>query len=182
MTSYIKTLQQFDKASNLVNRTFHKNGPKSYKHGVGALVKVLYKHSGSSTSEELVDILNMDRKALKSAARKGAKAGFVVIEYKEGEKGFTVQLTETGKQVAEKRINAQDEVAEKIMAALSEEEIKQLQKISDKLIVSCKALGAHGKRRNDIKSRKHTSRHHGCCEGHSHKGHGHGHRHGKCHH
>lgn len=180
MTSYIKTLRQLEKASHLVNRTFHKNGPKSYKHGVGALIKVLYKHGGSSPSEELIDILNMDRKTLKNAARKGTKAGFVTIACKEGEKGFTVQLTETGKQVAEKRINAQDEVAEKIMAALSEEEIEQLQKISDKLIVSCKALGAHGKHRNDIKSRKHNSRHHGCCEGHSHKGHGH--RHGKCHH
>ena len=53
MTSAVKTLAQLKKASKLSNRAYRKNGPKSYKSGQGALLKVLHK-KGATTTRELV--------------------------------------------------------------------------------------------------------------------------------
>ena len=40
-------LAQLKKASKLSNRAYRKNGPKSYKNGQGALLKVLHKRRAS---------------------------------------------------------------------------------------------------------------------------------------
>ena len=69
MTSAVKTLAQLKKASKLTNRAFHKNGPKSYKKGQGALLKVLHK-KGVATTAELVETLSYDRRELKDIVRR----------------------------------------------------------------------------------------------------------------
>lgn len=164
MSTAAKTLKQLRKASKLTNRAFHKNGPKSYKQGQGALLKVLHRKGGEAVSRELVDALGFDRSELKNVVRKAQRNGFVTIENIEGERAYTVKLTDEGEKVAEKRCAAHAETAEAILATLSEEEVAQLNAITEKIIVACKEQGAHGKRHGGKK-----------CHGH----HGHRHGHGK---
>lgn len=164
MTSAIKTIKKLRKATRLTNRAFHKNGPKSFKRGQGALLKVLHHSDGVATSRELVDALSFDRAALKDVVRKASRNGFVTIEGSEEKRTYVVRLTEEGEKVAEKRCAANAEIADSIVSCLSEEEIAQLNAIADKIIVACKEQGAHGKRHN--------------CKGHHH-GHGHRHAHGR---
>lgn len=148
MSEQTKTLAQLRKSAKLVNRTFHKNGPKSYKRGQGALLKVLHKHEGSMTSRELVDALSFDRAELKAVVKKAVRNGYVEMSDSEQPRTYVVALTEMGEQIAEKRCAAHSEVADKLLADFSEEEIEQLNKLTEKLILAAKAQGAHGKRRS----------------------------------
>lgn len=148
MTEHIKTINQFKKAETLINRTFHKNGPKSFKRGQGALIKVLHHHDGELTSKELIEILNFNRGELKRIVRKAQRNGYVEIKDTEEQRCYIVALTSIGAEIAEKRCKAHCKVAESIMGALTEEEIEQLNALTDKLIKSCKDLGAHGKHKN----------------------------------
>lgn len=148
MSIQTKTLAQLRKAGKLTNRAFRKNGPKSYKKGQGALIKVLHKHEGSATSRELVDILSFDRSELKSVVKKAVRNGYVVMGDSDVPHTYTVTLTELGEEIAEKRCAANEEVAEKLLAGFSEEEIAQLNALTEKLILAAKSQGAHGKRRN----------------------------------
>ena len=148
MSTQTKTLAQLKKASKLVNRTFHKNGPKSYKRGQGALLKVLHRHGGSMTSRELVDVLSFDRAELKNVVKKVLRNGYVEMADSEQPRTYAVSLTEVGEEIAEKRCAAHAEVAEKLLADFSEEDIAQLNALTEKLIVAAKEQGAHGKRRS----------------------------------
>ncbi len=148
MTEEIKTLKQFKKATTLVNRAFHKNGPKSFKKGQGALIKVLHHKNGEANSRELVDILSFNRSELKRIVRKAQRCGYVEMKDAQDAYGYNVVLTELGSAIAEKRCKAQAKVAQDIMGALTEEELKMLNELTDKLITSCKDLGAHGKHKN----------------------------------
>lgn len=159
MSKETQSLAQLKKANKLINRTFHKNGPKSYKHGQGALVKVLYKHDGSATSRELVDILSFDRAELKNVVKKAVRNGYVEMSETDQPRTYVVTLTETGKEIAEKRCAAHTEVAEKLLANFSDEEIEQLNKLSEKLIVAAKEQGVRGKRRT-VKAKKHHHHRH----------------------
>lgn len=165
MSDTIRSLKQLNKATRLVNRTFHKNGPKCFKHGQGALLKVLHRHDGEMSSGDLVEALSFDRKHLKDVVHKAEKGGYVRIEGAEGKRSYIVKLTEAGEEVAEKRCAAQEEAAAGIMAALTPEETAQLDAITEKLILRTKELGAHGARKHGRK---------GC------KGHGHGHGGKRC--
>ena len=152
MTQATRAIAQLKKAGNLVNRTFHKNGPKSYKGGQGALLKVLHQTEGKKAERDvLVDTLSFDRRELKNVVRKAERNGFVTIEGSES--GYCVTLTEAGVDLAEKRCAAQTKVAEEILSCLSEEEIAQLNAITEKIILSCKDAGAHGKRKGGKKRR-----------------------------
>ena len=64
MTEAMKTLAQLKKASKLTRLAFHKNGPKSFKRGQGALLKFLLEDD-SATQRELVKKLGVDRRELK---------------------------------------------------------------------------------------------------------------------
>ena len=142
-----QTLKQLKKATKLVNRTFRKNGPKSYKKGQGALMKVLHRAGGEMTSRELVDRLSFDRSELKSVVRKAERNGYVTIKGVEEKRTYAVCLTPTGEEVAEKRCAANTETATAILGCLSEEEISQLNTITEKIILSCKDQGARGARK-----------------------------------
>lgn len=156
MSKQTKALAQLRKANKLSNRAFHKVGPKSYKKGQGALLKILHVNGGSQTSRELVEALGFDRGALKDVVRKAQRNGYVTIEEADQKRTYAVQLTEKGEEVAEKRCKAHDKAAGEILGGLSDEEIEQLNALTEKIILTCKDLGAHGGRKGGKKRhRKH---------------------------
>ena len=74
MTEATKTLAQLKKASKLTRLAFHKNGPKSYKRGQGALLNALLANDGT-TQRELVKTMGMDRGDLKGIVKKAERNG-----------------------------------------------------------------------------------------------------------
>ena len=173
MNASSKTLSQMKKANKLVRLAQRKNGPKSYKRGQGALLRALLKNDGAS-QRDLTVALGLDRGMLRDVVRKAERNGLVTIENTD-KKTYKVCLTDEGRALAEKHDKAQDKVADKILAALSDDERAQLDAITEKLIVAMKEDGIDGKKKGRKAHRKH------------HKGHGHHHGHGchrghKCHH
>ncbi|MEG1168265.1 MAG: MarR family transcriptional regulator, partial [Gordonibacter sp.] len=146
MTKAIETLAQMKKADKLVRLAFRKNGPKSFKRGQGALLNALMKNDGA-TQRELVKVLGMDRGDLKGIVKKAERNGYVTFEAAEGDRTYAVSLTESGRELAQKRIAANDKAAEEILGCLSAEEVAQLEAITEKLIVSCKDKGICGKKK-----------------------------------
>lgn len=148
MSKATKTLKQLRKAAKLTNRTFHKEGPKSYKKGVGALLKVLHVNGGAMASPALVDQLGFDRRYLKDVVRKAERGGYATIEDIPGERAYTVRITPEGDAVAEKRCAVQADVAERILSTLTPEEVDQLNALTEKVILQCKDMGARGDRKH----------------------------------
>lgn len=157
MNEAAKTLSQMKKATKLTRLAFHKNGPKSFKRGQGALLNALIENDGA-TQRELVKIMGMSRSDLKDIVKKAVRSGYVTIEDVDAKRTYAVKLTDTGREVAEKRVVANDRAADDIISCLSEEEIAQLNAIVEKLILSMKDKGIKGKK----KGRK--VHHHCCCE------------------
>ena len=75
MTEAMKTLAQLKKASKLTRLAFHKNGPKSFKRGQGALLKFLLEDDGA-TQRDLVKKLGVDRRELKGIVKKAERNGY----------------------------------------------------------------------------------------------------------
>jgi len=161
MNDYTKTLAQLKKADKLARLAQRKNGPKSYKRGQGALLRVLLDNDGA-TQRELTAALGMDRGSVKDVVLKAARNGYVTIENGEEKKLYSVSLTDEGRKLAEKHEAAQDKASEKILAALSEDERAQLDTITEKLIVSLKDAGINGKKKGHKAHRRHKKhcRHH----------------------
>jgi len=162
MNDSAKTLAKMKKAGKLIRLSQRKNGPKSYKRGQGALLRVLLENDGA-TQRDLVAALGMNRAALKDIVRKAKRNGYVTIEKADEKKLYAVKLTDEGRKLAEKREGAQDKTADQILSALSADEIAQLDAICEKLIVSCKDAGIDGKkkgRKHHRKGRKHHGRRH----------------------
>ena len=157
MTEAVQTLAQLKKTSKLTRLAFHKNGPKSFRRGQGALLNALLENDGA-TQRELVHILGFDRGELKGVVKKAERNGYVTIEDAEGVRTYAVKLTEDGRAVAEKRVAANDKMAEDIVECLSKEEMAQLNAITEKLILSMKDKGINGKK----KGRKEAGHCSGC--------------------
>ena len=163
MNEATATLNQLKKADKFVCRTFRKNGPKSFKKGQGALMRALLEHDGAATQRELVDIIGISRRDLKDVVKKAERNGFVAIEDADAERTYVVKLTGEGRTVAEKRLAANDRTAEEILSCLTEEEIAQLNTITEKLILAAKEKG--------IKCKKKSGRAHRSCRRHCHRHH-----------
>lgn len=148
MSQATKTLKQLRRAAKLTNRAFHKEGPKSYKKGQGALLKVLHTAGGEMASPDLVDRLGFDRRYLKDVVRKAVRGGYVTMEDIEGQRAYTVRITPEGDKLAEKRCAAQSEVADRILSTLTPEEIESLNSLTEKIIHQCKDMGARGERKH----------------------------------
>lgn len=146
MTKATKTLAQLKKASKLTRLAFHKNGPKSFKRGQGALLNALVAEDGA-TQRELVKTLGVDRGELKSVVKKAERNGYVTIEDAEGERTYAVKLTAEGRKLADKRVAANDKTAEDILSCLTDEEVAQLNALTEKIILSCKDKGINGKKK-----------------------------------
>ena len=166
MNDSTKTLAKMKKAGKLIRLSQHENGPKSYKRGQGALLRVLLDVDGTATQRELTAILGVNRKMLKDIVRKAQRNDYVTIEDVESKKTYAVKLTDEGRKVAEKHEKAQDKIAEQILATLTDEERAQLDAINEKLIIACKEAGIDGKKKGH-KAHKHARRHdHGHCNHH----------------
>ena len=142
MSTAVQTLAQFEKANHLINRSFRKNGPKSFKAGQGAIMNLLVA-DGRASRDQFIEATGYSRRALKDIVKKAERNEFVTIEDDE-ETTYNVVLTELGREIAEKRVAAQTEAAEGILSCLSAEEVAQLDAITEKLILAAKEQGIHG--------------------------------------
>ena len=158
MNDYSKTLMKMKKAGKLVRLAQRKNGPKSYKRGQGALLRTLVQADGA-TQRELCVALGLNRALLKDVVRKALRNGYVTIEKADEKKTYAVKLTDEGRKLAEKHEAAQDEAAEKILSALTDDERAQLDALNEKLIVSLKDAGIDGKKKGRKAHRKGSKRH-----------------------
>ena len=157
MNEAAKSLSQLKKANKLVRLAFHKNGPKSFKRGQGALLRALVENDGA-TQRELTKTLGMNRRNLKDIVKKAERNEYVTIEQVDEPRTYAVKLTELGRQLAEKRVAANDKAAEDILSCLSGEEVAQLNAITEKLILSMKEKGISGKKKGYKVRRKHHRR------------------------
>ncbi|WP_239442816.1 MarR family winged helix-turn-helix transcriptional regulator [Gordonibacter sp. An230] len=146
MNESTKTLAQLKKASKLVRLAFRKNGPKSFKRGQGALLNALVENDGA-TQRELVRILGLNRGDLKDVVKKAARNGYVTIENTDEKRTYAVKLTDEGRTVAEKRVLANDRTADDILSCLTDDEIAQLNVLTEKIILSMKDKGVNGKKK-----------------------------------
>lgn len=155
MKEAAKSLAQLKKANKLVRLAFHKNGPKSYKRGQGALLRALLENDGA-TQRELVKTLGMNRSNLKDVVKKAQRNEYVTIESVDEPRTYAVKLTDLGRELAEKRVAANDRTADEILSCLTAEEVKQLDAITEKLIVAMKEKGISGKKKGyKVRRKKH---------------------------
>lgn len=155
MNEAAKSLAQLKKANKLVRLAFHKNGPKSYKRGQGALLRALLENDGA-TQRELVKTLGMNRSNLKEIVKKAQRNEYVTIESVDEPRTYAVKLTDLGRELAEKRVAANDRTADEILSCLTAEEVKQLDAITEKLIVAMKEKGISGKKKGyKVRRKKH---------------------------
>ena len=137
MNEAAKSLAQMKKANKLVRLAFRKNGPKSFKRGQGALLQALLVDDGA-TQRDLTKTLGMNRSNLKDIVKKAERNGYVTIESADQPRTYAVKLTDLGRELAEKRIAANDKTAE---------EVAQLDAITEKLILAMKDKGICGKKK-----------------------------------
>ena len=163
-TEIIKSLK---KAANYTKLGMRDLGPKSFKKGQGALIKVLYKFSdeGALCKKKLEKVLGWHGKELRRVAEKAEKNGYVTIA--DPQFKFEVSLTEKGTEVVKKRLSAEDRAADAILEGLTDEERQQLLAITTKISKTCEELGIDY---SEIKKRR-GGKH---CGHHGHGGHGHG--------
>ena len=180
MNEASKTLAQMKKANKLSRLAFRKMGPKSYKRGQGALMNALLEKD-NATQRELVEILGCDRGTLKDIVKKASRNAYVTIGDHKDKHTYTVALTEEGKKLAQKRAEANDKAAEEILSCLSDEEVEQLNALTEKVILSLKEKGISGKKKGRKVYRRHAGRPHPKCH-HEHHGHYACHGHHKHHH
>lgn len=155
MNEAAKSLAQLKKANKLVRLAFHKNGPKSYKRGQGALLRALLENDGA-TQRELVKTLGINRSNLKDVVKKAQRNEYVTIESVDEPRTYAVELTDLGRELAEKRVAANDRTADEILSCLTAEEVKQLDAITEKLIVAMKEKGISGKKKGyKVRRKKH---------------------------
>lgn len=155
MNEAAKSLAQLKKANKLVRLAFHKNGPKSYKRGQGALLRALLENDGA-TQRELVKTLGMNRSNLKDVVKKAQRNEYVTIESVDEPRTYAVNLTDLGRELAEKRVAANDRTADEILSCLTAEEVRQLDAITEKLIVAMKEKGISGKKKGyKVRRKKH---------------------------
>lgn len=155
MNEAAKSLAQLKKANKLVRLAFHKNGPKSYKRGQGALLRALLENDGA-TQRELVKTLGMNRSNLKEIVKKAQRNEYVTIESVDEPRTYAVKLTDLGRELAEKRVAANDRTADEVLSCLTAEEVKQLDAITEKLIVAMKEKGISGKKKGyKVRRKKH---------------------------
>lgn len=155
MNEAAKSLAQLKKANKLVRLAFHKNGPKSYKRGQGALLRALLENDGA-TQRELVKTLGMNRSNLKEIVKKAQRNEYITIESVDEPRTYAVKLTNLGRELVEKRVAANDRTADEILSCLTAEEVKQLDAITEKLIVAMKEKGISGKKKGyKVRRKKH---------------------------
>lgn len=186
MTTRVEAIKAMRKSNKLARLYFRENGPKSFKRGTGALLSALHESDGCACRNELSVALGATRVALKDIVRKAQRAGYVTMTTNAHKHGYSVELTELGKEVAAKRTKAMDKAAEKALACLTDEELEQFAKLNEKIALSLREQGICAKKKGFLAKRhkkhcckKHAERtcshtsHEQACNKHAHKCHGH---------
>ena len=120
-----------------------------------ALLRALLENDGA-TQRELVKTLGINRSNLKDVVKKAQRNEYVTIESVDEPRTYAVKLTDLGRELAEKRVAANDRTADEILSCLTAEEVKQLDAITEKLIVAMKEKGISGKKKGyKVRRKKH---------------------------
>lgn len=175
MSESTKAIASLKKAGNYMKLAMRKNGPRSFKRGQGALIKVIYKAGeGTLSKDDAKKVLGWRGRDVRFVAKKAADNGYLTID--KPENGFQMTLTDLGREVIAKRLEAEDKAADEILAGLSDEEKAQLTQLCEKICQTAEDMGVDYSTVQKKQGRKFCKRHHG-------KGHGCGHHHGHgCHH
>ena len=160
MTESTQVLHQLKVATNYSKLAMHKCGPRSFKSGQGAMVKVLYKFGdGKLSLKKLEERLGWDGHEVIRVAEKAQENGYVCfVTSKKGK--LSVALTDKGTMVVEKRL------ADEVLEGLTDKERECLLKLTGKVIENCKAMGVDYRTIavKGCRDRKPGHHHrHGCC-------------------
>lgn len=168
MTESTEVLAALKRAGNYSKLAMHNEGPRSYKRGQGALIKVVAKFGGKKgiSDKKLCRTLGWSCHETMAVAKKAADNGYVDIARKSDGK-HRISLTKTGKQILKKRMAAEDRAADAVCSYLTDQEKEQLVALCAKVSEACEDMGVDYAQ---IKKRPH--RHHG------HRAHRFGHHHG----
>lgn len=176
-----KVLHQLKVAGNYSKLAFRKDGPHSFKRGQGALIKVTYKFGkdGTISFRKLCKVLDLPCDEVRDCVKKAQENGYVVLcETKKGK--HAVSLTEKGREVLAKRLEADDRTADEILRGFSEEELDQLLAACNRIAENCKGMGVDYRvirvKRNGMQGR--IAEYGGDGESCKHGGHGEGCKHG----
>lgn len=172
MTNSSEVITKLKKASNYTKLAMRKQGPHSFKHGQGALIKVIYKFGeGSMCKDDAKKKLGWRGGDVRTVAKKAADNGYLTIE--SPKEVFKMTLTDLGTEIIKKRLEAEGKAADEVLANLSDEEKSQLAAICDKICATAEDMGINysliQKKHGCKYGKKHQKR--GC----PHHGHGHGH-------
>ena len=164
MTTCVEAIKAMRKANKLVRLNFRENGPRSFKRGMGALLSALNENEEATSRDQLVVALGATRVALKDIVRKAQRAGYVTIIDNGKKKDYAVELTDLGKELAEKRAEAMDKAAEKTLSCFTEEEVAQFAALNEKLALSLHEQGISAKKKGFLVKRrkKHGCKNHKC--------------------
>lgn len=165
MTESSKAIESLKRAANYTKLAMHELGPRSYKKGQGALLKVIYKfgEDGSLEKDALKDLLNWRGREVREVAKKAEGNGYVTLRDDEGE--MVATITEKGIAVMEKRMAIEDAATDAVMAGLSDEELDSLVALCDRISQNCEELGVDY---DLIEKRPHRGHGHGHCHHHHH--------------
>ena len=185
MTKSTETLAALKRAANYSKLAMHNEGPRSFKRGQGALIKVVYKFGGKKglTDKKLCHTLGWSCHETMAVAKKAADNGYVTIKRKDDGK-HRIKLTKLGKQIIEKRLAAEDRAADAVFAYLTDDEKAQLVALCSKVSQACEDMGvdyaeikkrphrhcgSHGHHRVHRFGHHHSAQ---CCDAKKHQHHG----------
>lgn len=160
MVESTSTIASLKKAANYTKLAMRQEGPRSFKRGQGALIKVIYKFgNGTLGKDEAKKTLNWRGCEVRDVAQKAADNGYLTIENPED--GFVMTLTELGTEVIKKRLQAEDKAADEILSALTDQEKLTLAALCDKISETAEEMGIDYSRIQ----KKHEKK---CCHRHEH--------------
>lgn len=138
MTESSKALKSLKTAANYAKLAMHDLGPRSYKKGQGALMKVIDKfgEDGSIDKKKLERVLGWKGDEVRRVAEKAAGNGYVAVNDDGFE--FSVSLTDKGAEVLKKRFAVENHAADAVLAGLTPQEVEQLVALTDKISATCK--------------------------------------------
>lgn len=141
MSESTKAIASLKKAANYGKLALHKDGPRSFKRGQGALTKVIYKFGdGKLSKDEAKKVLGWEGRDVRAVAKKAADNGYLTIE--QPKKGFMMVLTPLGTEVVKKRLAAEDKAADKLFEGITDAEKAQLEALCEKISKNAEAMGA----------------------------------------
>lgn len=178
MSESTKAIASLKKAGNYMKLAMRKNGPRSFKRGQGTLIKVIYKAGeGTLSKDDAKKALGWRGRDVRFVAKKAADNGYLTID--KPKNGFQMTLTDLGREVIKKRLEAEDKAADEILAGLSDEEKAQLTSLCEKICQTAEDMGVDYSTIQKKRGKKLCKRHHGKGQGCGrHHGHGHGCHHG----